>query len=419
MAEEFKNPLISSKPSDSGLSVSLHPLALLTISDHVTRHSVRNQKGPIVGALLGQQTGREVTAEHAYPTDLVKTQEGGWEFNISWMEARTQQYKDVHKAPALDFVGWYTLAPESGPLPDFTRLQQQAMTFSGDTTILLVLHPEAIAAGGATGGKLPITIYESASETEPRDDDGSMQVDGQEHTSLRFKSLPYSIETDETEMIAIDYVAKGAGSAAAVTDSKATGSPAGASESKSSDKKGKKRADAAVEVTNGSESANDKLDSLTPEEQDQMANMTTRLNSVKMLQSRIALMRTFIQSLPPSYLTDQESAAITPDSPDPAHIPHLRNIQALITRLSLITPMDSAASSQPLAEATHSQANDVAMAKLLALLGQDIQALSEFGRKYSAIETARNALRAKHASGGSKTYDALAEGDGHFGRMVM
>lgn len=101
MAEEFKNPLISSKPSDSGLSVSLHPLALLTISDHVTRHSVRNQKGPIVGALLGQQTGREVTAEHAYPTDLVKTQEGGWEFNISWMEARTQQCESFPDCPLL------------------------------------------------------------------------------------------------------------------------------------------------------------------------------------------------------------------------------------------------------------------------------------------------------------------------------
>ncbi|KIW17358.1 hypothetical protein PV08_04550 [Exophiala spinifera] len=416
MAEPPKNELISSKPSDSGLTVSLHPLVLLTISDHVTRHSVRNQKGPVAGALLGQQTGREITAEHAYPTDLVQNLEGEWEFNILWMESRTQQYRDVHKDPALDFVGWYTLAPESGPLPDFLRLQQQAMTFSGDTTILLVLHPEAVEADGATSGKLPVTVYESAFEAEPPKDDGSMQVDGQENTYLRFKPLPYSIETDETEMIAIDYVAKGAGSAAAVDDSKGPNSSAGSSETKSNDKKGKRRADA-VEV-NGS-GAEDGLDALTPEEQDQIANMTTRLNSVKMLQSRISLMRSFVESLPPSYLTDQESAPITSDSPDAAHLPHLRNIQALITRLSLLTPMDSAASSQPLAEATQAQANDVAMAKLLSLLNQDVQALQDLGRKHATIEGARNAGRAKHTAGGQKAYDALAEGDGQFSRMVM
>lgn len=290
------------------------------------------------------------------------------------------------------------------------------MTFSGDTTILLLLHPETVVAGSTAGGKLPITIFESEYEIELPGNEGSMLVDGQEREDLRFKPLPYSIETDETEMIAIDYVAKGAGSAAAVDDSKATGSSAGPSETKASDKKGKKRADPAE--ANGS-GAEDRLDALTPEEQDQIANMTTRLNSVKMLQSRISLMRSFVQSLPPSYLTDQESAAIAPDSPDPAHLPHLRNIQALVTRLSLLTPVDSAASSQPLAEAAQSQANDVVTAKLLSLLGQDIQALNELGRKHATIEGVRNAGRAKHTSGGSKTYEALAEGDGHFGRMVM
>ena len=36
-----------------------------------------------------------------------------------------------------------------------------------------------------------------------------MQVDGEDVTDLKFRALPYSIETDETEMIAVDYVGKG------------------------------------------------------------------------------------------------------------------------------------------------------------------------------------------------------------------
>jgi COP9 signalosome complex subunit 6 len=91
MAGQIENPLISSKPSDSGLSVSLHPLVLLTVSDQVTRHLVRKQQGPIAGALLGQQKGREITAEYAFPVVLVQNKEGQWQFNEEWMETRIQQ----------------------------------------------------------------------------------------------------------------------------------------------------------------------------------------------------------------------------------------------------------------------------------------------------------------------------------------
>jgi COP9 signalosome complex subunit 6 len=58
--------LISQHPSTSGLQIALHPLALLTISDYITRHTLRNLPGAIVGALLGSQSGREIAIEHAY-----------------------------------------------------------------------------------------------------------------------------------------------------------------------------------------------------------------------------------------------------------------------------------------------------------------------------------------------------------------
>ena len=66
------HPLIATHPSTSGLKIALHPLALLTISDYVTRHTLRNIDGPIVGALLGSQQGREISIEHAYEIKLVE-----------------------------------------------------------------------------------------------------------------------------------------------------------------------------------------------------------------------------------------------------------------------------------------------------------------------------------------------------------
>lgn len=57
---------LSNHPSTSGLQIALHPLALLTVSDYITRHTLRNGKGPIIGALLGTQSGREIAIENAY-----------------------------------------------------------------------------------------------------------------------------------------------------------------------------------------------------------------------------------------------------------------------------------------------------------------------------------------------------------------
>lgn len=257
-----------------------------------------------------------------------------------------------------------------------------------------------------------------------------MQVDGQESTDIKFRHLPYTIDTDETEMIAIDYVAKGAGSAAAVDDSPSQEASSKPAETIQSDKKGKKRADLPAETTTQTEKettngVQDTNSVLSPEEQDQVANLTTRLNSVKMLQSRISLLRSFIQTLPPSYITDQESAALTPTNPDPSHLPHLRNIQALLTRLSLLTPADAGSSAQPLAAASQAQSNDVALASMLALLGQDIQALSELGRKFATVDSARG-TKSKHSgvpksggAGGGNPFEGSAEGDSRFGGVTI
>lgn len=61
---------ISDHPSTSGLQIALHPLALLTVSDYITRHIVRELQGPIIGALLGAQNGREISIEEAHEVNV-------------------------------------------------------------------------------------------------------------------------------------------------------------------------------------------------------------------------------------------------------------------------------------------------------------------------------------------------------------
>jgi COP9 signalosome complex subunit 6 len=89
--EVAHNPLLSTqKSTDSGLQVALHPLVLLTISDYITRHTLRQQTGPIVGALIGQQNGREITIEHAFDCRLVEVDDEVL-LHKDWFEERLQQ----------------------------------------------------------------------------------------------------------------------------------------------------------------------------------------------------------------------------------------------------------------------------------------------------------------------------------------
>ena len=76
MAPETGNVLLSTKTSDSGLQAHLHPLVLLTISDLIARRALRRQEGPIVGAIFGQQKGREISLEHASECQVIPKGDG-------------------------------------------------------------------------------------------------------------------------------------------------------------------------------------------------------------------------------------------------------------------------------------------------------------------------------------------------------
>lgn len=85
--------------------------------------------------------------------------------------------------------------------------------------MFLTFHPSQIQIGASNGSKLPLTVYESVYEGDnAAGGDKAMQVDNEEQSlSIRFRELPYSIETGEAEMIGVDTVARSARNAASDT----------------------------------------------------------------------------------------------------------------------------------------------------------------------------------------------------------
>ena len=157
----------------------------------------------------------------------------------------------------------------SGPRDVHVPIHRQILRSYNESAVLVAFHPSLAVDGATTGGKLPLTIYESAYETDghraAEDAAKRMDVEGEGDAgqmSLRFRELPYSIDTGEAEMISVDFVARGGGNASAVNgEAKST---AAVVDSPSVEGKGKGKESA---VPSGSAQANTSA-ALTPEDEE-------------------------------------------------------------------------------------------------------------------------------------------------------
>ncbi|OAQ86718.1 COP9 signalosome subunit 6 (CsnF) [Purpureocillium lilacinum] len=390
MDSRSSNPLLSSQRS-SQLQAVLHPLVLLTISDYITRHTLRQQTGPIVGALLGQQNGREITIEHAFEchTSAAPTVEGGFLLDAEKFSSRLEQMVQVHKERQLDFVGWYTLLPSTGPTPTIIPIHSQILRIWNESAILLGFHPEE-AVNHSVGGKLPLTIYESNYEVDElrADQDGEDRKmdDGESKLKLKFREVPYSVETDETEMISMNYVASGGGSAAAAAPPKEERP----TRSVESNGKGKRR----LVESNVDDIKEQALDEenvpLTREEEETLASLITKANAIKMLHSRIRLLVAYLERLPSSFVNGETADDDSMDTDNTApSLPILRQIQALVSRLDLIIPSDQEAYEKEM----HQEANNVHLLGLLNQMMQGVTEARQVGKKFHIIESAKSSGR--------------------------
>ncbi|KAM0250061.1 hypothetical protein ACHAQJ_008754 [Trichoderma viride] len=391
MDARSQNPLLSSQKS-SQVQAVLHPLVLLTISDYITRHTLREQKGPIIGALLGQQNGREITIEHAFECHVSEAPqvEGGYLIDSVRFGSRLEQMCLVHKDRKLDFVGWYTLLSSSGPSSTILPIHSQILESWNESAVLLGFHPQEVIQH-SVGGKLPLTIYESNYEvddtkTENDGEDKKME-DGDSTLKLKFREVPYSVETDETEMISMNYVASGGGNATASAPAP-TAKDERPARSIESNGKGKRRL-IESEIEEKKDAPLDDATVLTREEDEMIASLTAKANAIKMLHSRIQLITTYLERLPPSYASGdgQEAESMDTDSNNTTpSLNILRQIQALVNRLDLVIPSDREAFEKEV----QSETNNVHLLGLLNSIMQGVNQARDVGKKFHAIESSKN-----------------------------
>lgn len=320
----------------------------------------------------------------------------------------------VHKDRSLDFVGWYTLLPKSGPSSELVHMQTQIVNHLNESAILLGFHPKELL-DHSVGGKLPLTVYESNFEVDDtaakpdKEGDKKMHEDGEPPVALRlrFREIGCTVETGEAEMISMDFVARGSGNATAIEAPQETKSQKLKAKARG---KGKGREDTRAEALD--------LENVTlsPEEEEMMSALTAKANATKMLHSRISLISAYLNRLPPSYVdgSNPQAAPSNPEETTPSHA-ILRQIQALVGRLDLIEPSDTEAFRHELT----CEKNDVDLLSLLTGIIQSVQGVREVGRKFDIVDGAK----ARDHRARSTPWDIPQASKGHFlpssGEMML
>lgn len=134
-----------------------------------------------------------------------------------------------------------------------------------------------------------------------------------------------------------------------------------------------------------------------------IASLTARANAVKMLHARIQLLKAYLTSLPPSYLTttttDDDEPPSDPTTPPPdtaiseLNHPLLRSTLALLSRLPLLLPPEHHSTFR---QETLAEKSDVGLVALLGALGKSVKEAREMGRKFGVVE---GVLKGKGKSG--------------------
>jgi len=175
--------------ADSGVSatvsVSLHPLVIMNISEHWTR--VKAQQGKAVtvyGALIGKQAGRDIELMNSFELDY-NVIEGMVVIDRDYYNTKEEQFKQVFSD--MDFLGWYSTGDE--PSPQDISVHRQ-ITDINESPLFLQMSP------GQNMTDLPVSLYESVIDMV------NLQA------RMLFVKLPYTLATEEAERIGLDHVAR-------------------------------------------------------------------------------------------------------------------------------------------------------------------------------------------------------------------
>nr|KAJ3420806.1 COP9 signalosome complex subunit 6 [Polyrhizophydium stewartii] len=172
--------VVAAQPSSSGLSITLHPLVILNISDQFTRTKMQHPASSV-------PPGREIEIINSFEVPLKAGADGSVSADMDYFVFKQEQYRQVF--PSLDFLGWYSTG--TSPSPADMSIHQQ-MSQHNEAPLFLQMRTEDL---NPESSDLPLIVYETTVDI----------VGGAAHTL--FAKAQFKVETSDAERLAVEHVA--------------------------------------------------------------------------------------------------------------------------------------------------------------------------------------------------------------------
>lgn len=180
----------------ASVTVALHPLIILNISEHYTRVKAQlDVANPhVIGAILGRRDGRNLELFNSFELEYTVI-EGTAVIDTNYFRSKEEQFRQVFKD--LDFLGWYTVGGEEiAHASERDIAIHRQLIEVNEAALLLKLDPLSRSQN------LPVLIYESVIDI----------VAGQPR--MLFIEVAHTLVTEEAERIGVDHVSRMRGSGA-------------------------------------------------------------------------------------------------------------------------------------------------------------------------------------------------------------
>nr|CAG4640992.1 EOG090X08T4 [Eulimnadia texana] len=183
--EEQAKSVMASSGVTGSVTVLLHPLVVMNISEHWTRvRAQENRAQQVIGALIGKQKGRSLEIMNSFELVFLVI-DGSIVIDKDYYKTKEEQFKQVFSE--MDFLGWYTTG--ESPTESDINVHKQICEIN-ESPVFLKMNPFA------RHSDLPISMYESVIDL----------ING--NATMLFVELSYTLATEEAERIGVDHVAR-------------------------------------------------------------------------------------------------------------------------------------------------------------------------------------------------------------------
>ncbi|TCD70264.1 proteasome regulatory particle subunit [Steccherinum ochraceum] len=168
-------------------TVVVHPLVLLSVTDHHARAASRTPNKRVIGILLGQATDKQINVANSFgiPFEEDEKDSKTWFLDHNYIEGMWEMFKKVNARERM--IGWYHTGPKLRASD--LEINELLKRFIPNPVMVIVdVRPQTVG--------IPTDAYFAVEEIK---DDGT-------ETRKTFLHVPSQIEAEEAEEIGVEHL---------------------------------------------------------------------------------------------------------------------------------------------------------------------------------------------------------------------